>query len=170
MLVPEASEKTFSRVLKREASWIEGYPKSILSSINCWWEIVGRLWMDKPLSRLERRACLMWRPRPSAINTKRKGERGSPRLIPLEGLNGREGIPLMRMEKKEEDMSLITQHTHICEKPKADSIFRTYNQLSLSKAFERSSLRIILSCLECLRECTISWERMIPSRICRPST
>ena len=35
MVVPEASEKVCSRDLKELASWIEGWPNSMLSSTNC---------------------------------------------------------------------------------------------------------------------------------------
>ena len=34
-----------------------------------------------------------------------KGERGSPYLIPLEGLKVGEGMPLIRMEKKDDEIS-----------------------------------------------------------------
>ena len=43
-------------------------------------------------------------------------------------------------------------------------------QLNLSKALERSSFRIIPSNLICFKECVISWERMVPYKICLPST
>ena len=42
---------------------------------------------------------------PSAISINKKGERGSPCLIPLEGRNVGEVDPLIRIEKKEEEMS-----------------------------------------------------------------
>ena len=42
--------------------------------------------------------------RPSAIRMKRKGESGSPFLMPLEGLNVEVEMPLSRREKKEEEM------------------------------------------------------------------
>ena len=42
--------------------------------------------------------------RPSAIRMKRKGESRSPCLMPLEGLNVEVGMPLSKMEKKEEEM------------------------------------------------------------------
>jgi hypothetical protein len=42
------------------------------------------------------------------MSTKRKGERGSPCLIPLVDWKGWEGIPLTRMEKKAEEVSLRT--------------------------------------------------------------
>jgi hypothetical protein len=44
--------------------------------------------------------ALMYLLRPSAMITKRKGESGSPCLMPLEGEKVLEGVPLMRMEKK----------------------------------------------------------------------
>jgi hypothetical protein len=39
--------------------------------------------------------------------TKRKGERGSPCLIPLEGEKGCEGVSLTRIEKKVEEMRFM---------------------------------------------------------------
>ena len=43
---------------------------------------------------------------PSAIKMKRKGESGSPCLIPLEGEKGLEGMPLTRMENRAEKVRL----------------------------------------------------------------
>ena len=37
---------------------------------------------------------------------KRKGESGYPYLMPLEGLNVEVGMPLIRLEKKKEEMRL----------------------------------------------------------------
>lgn len=170
MLVPEAYAKSFSRDLYIEASWTDGYPNNMLSSTNCWWVIARELWIERPLICWERQAWLIWHPKPSAIRTKRKVERGSPCQMPLEGLKGWYGMPLMRMEKKEEDIRLWIHQTHIGEKPKVINIFCMYIQLSLSKAFDKSSLRIIPACLVCLRECMTLCERMMPSKICRPST
>ena len=49
---------------------------------------------------------------PSAMIIKRKGERGSPCLIPLVGEKVREGMSLTRMEKKAEEVKFIIQVTH----------------------------------------------------------
>jgi len=49
--------------------------------------------------------------RPSTIIMNRKGDRGSPCLIPLEGEKGFEGTPLMRREKKTEEVRFIIQVT-----------------------------------------------------------
>jgi len=56
--------------------------------------------------------------------TKRKGERGSPCLIPLEGRKVGEGIPLINIEKKDEDKKLITHLTQGGAKPKAVRTFQ----------------------------------------------
>jgi hypothetical protein len=53
--------------------------------------------------------ALMYLPRPSAIITKRKGERGSPCLIPREGEKGWEGVSLTRINKKVEEMRFKIQ-------------------------------------------------------------
>jgi len=44
---------------------------------------------------------------------KRNGERGSPCLIPLQGLKGYDGIPFMRIEKKFVEIRFRIHHTHI---------------------------------------------------------
>jgi len=55
--------------------------------------------------------------------TKRKGDRGSPCLIPLEGRKVGEGMPLMSTKKKEEDNKLMIHLTQGGAKPKAVRIF-----------------------------------------------
>jgi hypothetical protein len=67
----------------------------------------------KPVRRLLSIAAWMEQPRPSAIMMKRKGERGSPCLIPLEGEKGQEGTPLIRMEKKAEEVRFRIQFTQL---------------------------------------------------------
>jgi len=62
--------------------------------------------------------------RPSAKIMKRKGERGSPCLIPLEGEKGFKGTPLTRIEKKVMEVRFIIQATQLESKPKASSIAR----------------------------------------------
>ena len=59
----------------------------------------------------------MRRPSPPAIRTKRKGERGSPWRMPRDGEKGREGMPLTNMEKKEEEIRLMTHLIQVGEKP-----------------------------------------------------
>ena len=51
-------------------------------------------------------------PSPSAIMMKRKGDRGSPCLIPLDGLKGCKGPPFSRIEKKALETSSIIQFVH----------------------------------------------------------
>jgi len=63
--------------------------------------------------------ALMARLSPSTIKIKRKGESGSPCLIPLEGENGLEGTPLNRMEKMADEVRLKIQETQDGSKPKA---------------------------------------------------
>jgi hypothetical protein len=75
--------------------------------------------------------------------TKRKGERGSPFLIPLDGEKGYEGTTLTRIEKKVEEMRFIIQEIQSLLKPKADRRDFMYFHLNLSKDFERSSFRNI---------------------------
>jgi len=65
----------------------------------------------KPVKRLFSRAAWMDRLSPSAMMMKRKGDRGSPCIIPLEGEKGFEGTPLMRREKKVEEVKFKIQVT-----------------------------------------------------------
>jgi hypothetical protein len=48
---------------------------------------------------------------PLAIVMKRKGERGYPFQMLQEGVKGWDGTPLMRIEKKEEEVRLRIQST-----------------------------------------------------------
>jgi hypothetical protein len=64
-------------------------------------------------------AALMARLSPSTIKIKRKGESGSPCLIPLEGENGLEGMPLTKMENMANEVRLTIQETQDGSKPKA---------------------------------------------------
>ena len=63
--------------------------------------------MREPLAIV---ALIEWL-RPSSIRMKRKGERGSPYLIPLDGEKGCDGTPLIRMEKKAEKVRVVIQLT-----------------------------------------------------------
>jgi len=56
-------------------------------------------------------AALMHLPRRSAMRTNRKGERGSPYLMPLEGEKCLDGTPFTRMEKNVEEIRLRIQLT-----------------------------------------------------------
>jgi hypothetical protein len=58
---------------------------------------------------------LILHPSPSAMRIKRKGERGSPFLMPREGEKGMEGDPLTRMEKKSMERR---ESTHLIQEPR----------------------------------------------------
>ena len=88
-------------------------------------------------------ASLMVQLRPFAMIMKRKGESGSPCLMPLVGEKGLEGTPLIRMENKADEVRLIIQEIQLGSKPKARRVDFKYLQLNLSKDFERCSFRII---------------------------
>jgi len=70
-------------------------------------------WRGSPDKVLELIAVWMERLRPSAKMMKRKGERGSPCLIPLEGEKGLEGTPLISKEKKAKEVRFRIQVTHV---------------------------------------------------------
>jgi hypothetical protein len=84
--------------------------------------------------------------------TKRKGESGSPCLMPLEGAKVLEGTPFTKMEKKVEEVRFRTQLTQSSLKPKATRRERIYCQLSLSKYLDRSNLIIMPGVQEDFRE------------------
>jgi hypothetical protein len=52
---------------------------------------------------------------------KRKGDKGSPCLIPRVGEKGCEGMPLIRIEKKVEEVKLRIQSTQAGANPKERS-------------------------------------------------
>jgi hypothetical protein len=82
-----------------------GEPISMVSSTNWVWERGGlRLWMEMPCKVELCMVVWMVLLRPSTIRMKRNGDSGSPCQMPLEGLNVEVGVPLSRMEKKEEEM------------------------------------------------------------------
>jgi len=111
---PEASEKEW-RISRIElASRTVGLPIKRVSSTNSLCEIGGEIpCKGRPVRRLFSTVAWVERPRPSAKMMKRKGERGSPCLIPLEGEKGREGTLLMRSEKKYEEVRFIIQLTQL---------------------------------------------------------
>jgi hypothetical protein len=64
-------------------------------------------------------AALMALPRPSTIKMKRKGDRGSPCLMPREGEKVVEGDPLTNIEKKAVEVRVSTHLIQRGEKPKS---------------------------------------------------
>ena len=102
---------------------------------------------ESPLSSRFWTLTLWICPNPYIIRTKRKGERGSPFLMPIEGWKVLEGVPLTRMEKKVVETKVKIQFTKWLQKPKSNSIYFKNFQLSLSKALERSSLNSMPSFL-----------------------
>jgi len=61
-------------------------------------------------------------------------------------------MPLIKTEKKEDEMRLIIHRTQGASNPEAIRTFSIYIELRLSKSFERSSLRSIPGFLEIFRE------------------
>ena len=59
-------------------------------------------------------------------------------------MKGWEGMPLIKMEKKEEEVRFRIQSTYFEAKPKERRMDFIYAQLSLSKDLERYNLKIIL--------------------------
>jgi hypothetical protein len=74
---------------------------------------------------------------------KRKGERGSPCLIPREGKNLPKGTPSRRMEKEEVVIHCLIHWIHMGWKPSKDKIFNKNSHSKESKAFSMSSFKAI---------------------------
>ena len=96
---PDALAKSVRINLKAWASWTEGCPISIVSSMNCWWDYFSiSSWSTRPLI-LPASACdWMSLLNPSPTRTKRNRESRSTCLIPLVGENSVDGDPFKRME------------------------------------------------------------------------
>ena len=108
--VPEVATK-FSKIYCRViASQRVGSPMRVLSSTNWVWDRGGFiLWTNMPFRKLLWTTNFMDLLSPSAIKMNRNGESGCPCLMPLDGLKVEVGVPLSRMEKKEEDISDVIQ-------------------------------------------------------------
>lgn len=104
--VPEVVAKSFRIDFKVLASWRVGSPIRVVSSTNWVWERGGfMLCTGRPLREEVLTVVVIDLMIPSAMRMNGKGERGSPCLIPLDGLKVGDGEPFSRIEKKEEEMS-----------------------------------------------------------------
>lgn len=81
-----------------------------------------------------------------------------------------EGEPFTKMEKKTVEIRFPIHLTQSYLKPYARKTSFRKLQFTLSYALAKSTLRSIPEVLVCFKECIISWVRIIPSRIWRPST
>jgi len=105
-----ASLKSKRMELSLLASYVVGVLMSMVSSTNWLCEATGwSPWRGRPCREPFPMEAFIYCPRPSTVITKRKGERGSPCLMPHEGEKGWEGDPLTRMEKKVEVMRFMIQ-------------------------------------------------------------
>ena len=103
---PEASSNYSKHRLIFLASCIDGCPINILSSTNCWWVWTFSIGFTlRPWTPYLAWVALMNLTMPSTIIMKTKGDRGSPCLIPLEGLMKSVGTPLISIEKNVVDTS-----------------------------------------------------------------
>ena len=98
---PLVSIKEFSPSLKYLSSWTQECHIGIVSSTYywCFWGW-GPWCREIPLISWSWLFALKRCPRPSTIKIKRKGERVSPWLISLDGWKVWEGVPFIKMEKK----------------------------------------------------------------------
>ena len=84
----------------------------------------------------------------SAARTNRRGERGSPCLTPLLHLKFFHGIPFRRTAELAVLRRFCIQLTHFSENPLCFRISRIAWCSTLSKAFSKSSFRMIISFIE----------------------
>ena len=102
---PEASKKVWRISWRELASLTVGLPIKRVSSTNWLCEIGGEMsCRGNPARQVFSIAAWMDRLSPSAMIMNRKGDRGSPCLIPLEGEKGLEGTPYARIEKKAKEV------------------------------------------------------------------
>ena len=73
---------------------------SMVSTANCWWVYLSAPVVTlKPLMELLSLRAKIDLPKPSAMRINKNGNKGSPFLMPLEGLMILEGYPFARIEK-----------------------------------------------------------------------
>jgi hypothetical protein len=122
----------------------------------------------RPLIFFSKTAYFVVLPRNSSMRMKRKGERGSPCMMPQVSEKMAEGDPLMSIEKKDKEVRDNIHLIHRGEKPKANKTCWMYYELSLSKALDILILMSILEDLVILIEWMISWSIIMSSRIWHP--
>ena len=89
---------------------MEGCPISMVSSTNCWWVFLSPPVVPlKPMMELLSLRDEIDLPKPSSMIINKKGDKGSPCIMTLEGLMIPEGTPFTRIEKKTEETRFITQ-------------------------------------------------------------
>jgi hypothetical protein len=79
----------------------------------------------------------------SITRRKRRRERGSPYLIPLELLKKPTGDPLINIEKRTEEIQDLIQLHHLAPKPILSKMYKRHSQLTWFYAFLMSNLQII---------------------------
>ena len=84
----------------------------------------------------------------SAAMTNRRGDKGSPCLTPLLHWNSFPGVPFKRIAEVPVSKILLTQLHQVDVKPRWCSMHKMVLCSIVSKAFSKSSLRMIISCLE----------------------
>lgn len=169
--VSEATTKSSKIDFRVLASRRVGSPIRVVSSKNWVWERGGFiLWIDRPLWEVLLTTECMDLLIPSTIKMNRNGERGSPCLMPLDGLKVEDGIPLRKIKKKEEDMREVIHWIQVGLKQKPLRFSLMYCQLILSKDFDMFHFMSILGVLLSFRVWTNSWVRIMLSRIWCHST
>jgi len=171
MKVPEASMKSNTTFLMAWVLWTIRILISNVSSKNCWLVVAcPSLWSFNPFHFPSATTALIQCPNFFSIRINRKGGKGSPFLIPLEGEKVREGEPSIIIEKNDNKVKDIIHWIQGSQNPNFESMHWMYFQLSLSKALDMPSLIIMPTFFVVFKEWIILCTRMILSRICLPST
>ena len=118
------------------------FPKVKISSAKRRWWMAG-LFVEifKPLILPRASSLNSNLERTSEPRINRKGDRGSPCLRPLLEENKPKGLPLIRMEKEEEEMHNLIQVIQEERKPNCFITERINSYFILSKSFFMSKLR-----------------------------
>ena len=98
-------------------------PWSKVSSMNCWCVEVGKFSKGlRPVISPAIVVFFMLRLRPSIIRMNRKGDIGSPYLMPLVGQKGLAGAPFIRSEKLVVETRMIIQLIQCWVNPKVSRV------------------------------------------------
>ena len=124
--------------------------KMTMSSAYC---IIGKSWLWEGIVRVKVRWENIWLTtdcKRSAAITKRRGERGSPYLTPHLHSNCLLGMPLSNTEEDPDERISLTHPIHLSSKPLCLSICKITSCSTVSKAFAKSSFRMMIGLFDCL--------------------
>lgn len=135
-----------------------------ISSTNSKCERVHWFMILSPLSHPDLFSDKITLLKPSIIIRKSNADSGQPCLIPLYAWKKLEAGPLVRVPKETNVMQHMIHHMKRIGKPRWVRIILMQSQLTRSKAFERSILRMPPFNFFCLMEWRTSW--VVPMASC----